>query len=167
MRLNLLNVAVNQFFKVLQASRSSLLVRSLLSALALSRALVPTGWPDDYPLRGRSSLYHQGFYSGQWDISFTFTVMTFLTRETRTEKGSLILNRYMVSSSAVIVQGLKDQRDSDDSQEMAFDTWRHFTTLPYHDMIESVTLYNEDTRLINTEEYPIWNYQSRLPLSFT
>ncbi|XP_004922639.1 ecdysone oxidase [Bombyx mori] len=48
-----LNTVANEFFKILQASQSSWLVRWLLNALALSQAIQPNGWPENYkPLDG-------------------------------------------------------------------------------------------------------------------
>lgn len=48
-----LNVVVNEFFKILQGAKSSVLVRTLLGALALSQILVNTGWPEDYKVKGK------------------------------------------------------------------------------------------------------------------
>ncbi|KAG6440301.1 glucose dehydrogenase [FAD, quinone] [Manduca sexta] len=45
-----LNSVANEFLKVLQASSGSPLVRWLLNALAISSAILPTGWPDNYKL---------------------------------------------------------------------------------------------------------------------
>ncbi|KAJ0172599.1 hypothetical protein K1T71_011738 [Dendrolimus kikuchii] len=46
------NTVITEFFKILQASSSSPLVRWILSALALSHAIQPTGWSKDFRLSG-------------------------------------------------------------------------------------------------------------------
>lgn len=58
-----INAAVTELLKVLQGAGGSLLVRTLLQALALSQVVLSGGWVDDCPLAGKHlHLEHSGIF---------------------------------------------------------------------------------------------------------
>lgn len=49
------NIAMNRFFKTIQSLSTIPIVKWLLRSLALHQVILPSGWPENYNVKGETS----------------------------------------------------------------------------------------------------------------